>query len=280
MISLGLKDKVAIVTGGYGAICSEMVMCLAGNGVKTAILGRDEKKAADLAKETENKTGTICIGIAGDVLDRKSLERARARINGTLGPVDILINGAGGNSPKATTVAEHAAAGNDYRPGETFFGLDPSGFDEVFDLNLKGTILPTLVFATDMTERGSGSIINISSMNSFRPLTRIPAYSAAKAAINNFTQWLAVHFAPRGVRVNAIAPGFIITDQNRFLLTEKESGNLTARGRKVISNTPMGKFGTAEEMTGTVLYLASGLSGFVTGVVIPVDGGFNAYSGV
>ena len=275
----GLKDKVAVITGGYGVLCSSMAEALAGNGVRTAILGRDEKKASDLAEKIEKATGSRSVGVYGDVLKRDTLEEAKKIINQSLGPVDILINGAGGNSPKATTTLEQVERGAEKRE-LTFYGLDTDGFNSVFDLNFRGTLLPTLVFTTDMTERGSGSVINISSMNSFRPLTKIPAYSAAKAAINNFTQWLAVHFAPSEVRVNAIAPGFIITDQNRFLLTEKENGKPTARGEKVIRNTPMGKFGTPGEMAGTVLYLASDLSGFVTGVIIPVDGGFNAYSGV
>jgi NAD(P)-dependent dehydrogenase (short-subunit alcohol dehydrogenase family) len=163
---------------------------------------------------------------------------------------------------------------------KTFFGLKTEGFDKVFELNFKGTLLPTMVFATDMIGKKSGAIVNISSMNSFRPLTKIPAYSAAKASINNLTQWLAVHFAPAGVRVNAIAPGFILTNQNRFLLTDEKTGKLTSRGNKVITNTPVGRFGTPDEMTGTVLFLVSDWAKFVTGIVIPVDGGFSAYSGV
>jgi NAD(P)-dependent dehydrogenase (short-subunit alcohol dehydrogenase family) len=280
MSDLGLRGKVAVVTGGYGVLCSGMVQRLAENGVKTAVLGRNITQANDLAATVEKLTGTKCIGVRGDVLDRISLEEAKKTVNSLLGPVDILVNGAGGNSPLATTKNETHDPGKTDGDAGSFFGLSIEGFDQVFDLNFKGTLLPTLVFSKDMTEKGSGSIINISSMNSFRPLTKIPAYSAAKAAVNNFTQWLAVHFATAGVRVNAIAPGFIITDQNRFLLTEKETGNLTHRGNKVITNTPMGRFGTAADMSGTLLYLASDLSLFVTGVVIPVDGGFNAYSGV
>ena len=192
--------------------------------------------------------------------------------------MDILVNGAGGNSPAATTKVEKIEGSED--PADTFFGLQIEGFDKVFDLNVKGTIIPTMVFAVDMVKKRSGVIINISSMNSYRPLTKIAAYSAAKASVNNLTQWLAVHFSKTGIRVNAIAPGFLLTNQNRFLLVDEKTGESTPRGRKIINNTPMERYGTAEELTGTLLYLASDLSRFVTGVVIPVDGGFSAYSGV
>lgn len=280
MKDLNLKGKVAVVTGGCGVLCSAMARRLAENGVKTAILDRKGEEARELAEKIEKETGTKCIGVFGDVLDRAALEAAKKEVNSLLGTNDILLNGAGGNSPEATTIVEQMHFKEVAKPEETFFGLRTEGFDKVFDLNFKGTLLPTMVFSADMTEKGSGSVINISSMNAFRPLTKIPAYSAAKAAVNNFTQWLAVHFAATGVRVNAIAPGFILTEQNRFLLTDKDTGNLTARGNKVIINTPMGRFGTAGDMTGTILFLASDLSEFVTGVIIPVDGGFNAYSGV
>lgn len=280
MKDLNLKDKVAVVTGGCGVLCSQMAMELAANGAKTAILDLNEEAARTLAAEIEKEYGSRSAGICCDVLDRKTLDAARKEVNRILGTVDILINGPGGNSPFATTGIEMMEGKEDEKLSDTFFGLQLEGFDKVFELNFKGTLLPTMVFSQDMISKKSGAIVNISSMNSFRPLTKIPAYSAAKAAINNFTQWLAVHFARTGVRVNAIAPGFIITSQNRFLLTDQKSGELTARGKKVISGTPMGRFGTPEEMTGTVLYLVSDLSRFVTGVVIPVDGGFNAYSGV
>jgi NAD(P)-dependent dehydrogenase (short-subunit alcohol dehydrogenase family) len=191
----------------------------------------------------------------------------------------VLINGAGGNAPTATTQLEFLSTENLDELSKGFFGLDIEGFRRVFDLNFLGTVLPTMVLAEDMAGRG-GSIINISSMNSYRPLTKIPAYSAAKAGINNLTEWLAVHFAKLNIRVNAIAPGFFLTDQNRFLLTDKETGKLTARGNRIIDGTPMGRFGEPEELIGTLLYLISDLSKFVTGVIIPVDGGFNAYSGV
>jgi NAD(P)-dependent dehydrogenase (short-subunit alcohol dehydrogenase family) len=280
MKEFNLTGKVAVVTGGAGVLCSQMVRRLAANGIRTAIIDKNEERADALASEIQKETGTETVGIYADVLDRKSLEKAKAEVNRILGSIDILINGAGGNSPAATTGVEFMNATKDEEISATFFGLQPESFDKVFDLNFKGTLLPTMVFAPDMIQKKSGAIVNISSMNAFRPLTKIPAYSAAKAAINNFTAWLAVHFGKTGVRVNAIAPGFIITNQNRFLLTDEQNGNLTARGNKVITNTPMGRFGTAEDMTGTVLYLVSDLSEFVTGVVIPVDGGFNAYSGV
>ncbi len=280
MEDLNLKDKVAIITGGAGVLCSEIARKLASNGVKTAIIDYKEERAAELAAVIERGTGSRSIGICASVLDKKSLTAAKDEINRALGSIDILINGAGGNSPEATTGVEQMSSKEDEDLSGTFFGLKIEGFDRVFELNFKGTLLPTMVFASDMTRRKCGAIVNISSMNSFRPLTKIPAYSAAKASVNNFTQWLAVHFAPAGVRVNAIAPGFIITDQNRFLLTDEKNGSLTARGKKVIANTPMGRFATPDEMAGTVLFLISGWAKFITGIVIPVDGGFSAYSGV
>ena len=280
MKDLNLKDKIAVVTGGAGILCSEMVRRLAANGVKTAIIDYKENRAMELAATIGRETGTRSIGICANVLDQKSLVAAREEIHRILGSIDILINGAGGNSPEATTGVEIMSGKEDEDLSETFFGLKIEGFDRVFELNFKGTLLPTMVFASDMTGKKSGAIVNISSMNSFRPLTKIPAYSAAKASVNNFTKWLAVHFAPAGVRVNAIAPGFIITDQNRFLLTDEKSGKLTARGNKVIANTPMGRFATPDEMSGTVLFLISDWAKFITGIVIPVDGGFSAYSGV
>ncbi len=278
MNELNLKDKVAVVTGGAGIICSTMARSLATEGVKTVILDLNPDAAAAVAAEIEKDTGTKSIGIAASVLDKTSLEEARNKINSLLGPVDILVNGAGGNSPAATTKAEKMTGSED--PSETFFGLQMEGFDKVFDLNFKGTLLPSMVFSSDMVKKGSGAIVNISSMNSYRPLTKIAAYSAAKAAINNFTQWLAVHFALTGVRVNAIAPGFLLTNQNRFLLVDEKTGEMTPRGKKIINSTPMERYCVPEEMCGTLIYLVSDLSKAVTGVVIPVDGGFSAYSGV
>jgi NAD(P)-dependent dehydrogenase (short-subunit alcohol dehydrogenase family) len=278
MNDLNLKGKVAVVTGGAGIICSEMARSMTDQGIKTAIIDLNKDAAVKTAETIEKETGKECIGLSADVLDKKSLEEAKNEINRIFGPVDILINGAGGNSPAATTKVEKMDGSED--PADTFFGLQIEGFDKVFDLNVKGTILPTMVFASDMAKKKSGVIVNISSMNSYRPLTKIAAYSAAKASVNNLTQWLAVHFSKTGIRVNAIAPGFLLTNQNRFLLVDEKTGESTPRGKKIIGNTPLERYGTPEELTGTLLYLISDLSRFVTGVVIPVDGGFSAYSGV
>jgi NAD(P)-dependent dehydrogenase (short-subunit alcohol dehydrogenase family) len=280
MNEFNLKGKVAVVTGGAGIICSTMAKSLAAQGVKTVILDLNKDAAVKIAMEIEKETGSPCIGVAASVLDKGSLENAKKEINDKFGKVDILVNGAGGNSPAATTKLERMEGTAAEKPEETFFGLQIEGFDKVFDLNFKGTLLPSMVFASDMVQNKSGVIVNISSMNSYRPLTKIPAYSAAKAAINNFTQWLAVHLAKTGIRVNAIAPGFLLTNQNRFLLTDEKTGEMTPRGKKIINGTPMDRSCVPEELTGTLLYLASDLSQFVTGIVIPVDGGFSAYSGV
>ncbi len=278
MNELNLKNKVAVITGGAGIICSEMAKSLAAQGVKTVILDLNKEAAEKVAKEIEKEFKSQSIGLSASVLDKASLEGAKKEIHDKLGQIDILVNGAGGNSPAATTKVEKMDGTE--KPEDTFFGLQIEGFDKVFDLNFKGTLLPSMVFAADMVNRKSGVIINISSMNSYRPLTKIPAYSAAKAAVNNFTQWLAVHFAKAGIRVNAIAPGFLLTNQNRFLLTDEKTGEITARGRKILNGTPMERYCVPEELTGTLLYLASDLSKAVTGVIIPVDGGFSAYSGV
>ena len=280
MNELNLKDKVAVITGGAGVICSTMARSLAAHGVKTIILDLNKELASDVAKQIEKEFNIPSIGVSANVLDKVSLEEARKIIHNKFGLVDILINGAGGNSPSATTQVEKMEGTEGEKTEETFFGLQIEGFDKVFDLNFKGTLIPTMVFAADMVRKKSGVIINISSMNSYRPLTKIPAYSAAKAAINNFTQWLAVHFSKTGVRVNAIAPGFLLTNQNRFLLIDEKTGGLTPRGKKIINGTPMERYCIPEELTGTLIYLVSDLSKFVTGVVIPVDGGFSAYSGV
>lgn len=280
MNELNLKDKVAVITGGAGVICSTMARSLAAHGVKTIILDLNKELATDVAKQIEKEFNIPSIGVSANVLDKVSLEEARKIIHNKFGLVDILINGAGGNSPSATTQVEKMEGTEGEKTEETFFGLQIEGFDKVFDLNFKGTLIPTMVFAADMVRKKSGVIINISSMNSYRPLTKIPAYSAAKAAINNFTQWLAVHFSKTGVRVNAIAPGFLLTNQNRFLLIDEKTGRLTPRGKKIINGTPMERYCIPEELTGTLIYLVSDLSKFVTGVVIPVDGGFSAYSGV
>ncbi len=280
MNDLNLKDKVAVITGGAGIICSAMAKSLAAQGVKTVILDLKKEATLELAKEIEKESGTPSLGVSASVLDKVSLEAAKKEIHDNFGLIDILINGAGGNSQAATTKIEKMEGTENENPEDTFFGLQIEGFDKVFDLNFKGTLIPSMVFATDMVKKKSGVIINISSMNSYRPLTKIAAYSAAKAAVNNFTQWLAVHFSKTGIRVNAIAPGFLLTNQNRFLLIDEKTGGLTLRGEKIINGTPMERYCTPEELTGTLIYLVSDLSKFVTGVVIPVDGGFSAYSGV
>jgi NAD(P)-dependent dehydrogenase (short-subunit alcohol dehydrogenase family) len=276
--ALNLKGKIAVVTGGGGVICSTMAKALAVHGVKTAILDLNLNAAQKVATEIKTETGVESIGFSANVLNRESLEAAKKEINTQLGKIDYLINGAGGNAASATSKVEQMTPGDKLE--DTFFGLQLDGFDKTFDLNFKGTLLPTLVFATDMVEKEKGGIVNISSMNSYRPLTRIPAYSASKAAINNFTQWLSVHFAKTGIRVNAIAPGFLLTNQNRFLLVDEKTGQSTPRGQKIMNGTPMGRYGVPEELTGTLLYLLSDWAEFITGIVIPVDGGFSAYSGV
>ena len=280
MNELNLKNKVAVITGGAGIICSVMAKSLAAEGVTTVILDLNKEAAEAVAKEIEKEYGNPSMGISASVLDKSSLEKAKEEIHNRFGPVDILVNGAGGNSPTATTKVEKMDGSDNENIEDTFFGLQIEGFDRVFDLNFKGTILPSMVFAADMVKNKSGVIINISSMNSYRPLTKVVAYSAAKAAVNNFTQWLAVHFSRTGIRVNAIAPGFLLTNQNRFLLIDEKTGGFTPRGKKVIDGTPMARYCVPEELTGTLIYLVSDLSRFVTGVVIPVDGGFSAYSGV
>lgn len=280
MNELNLKDKVAVITGGAGIICSTLARSLAAHGVKTVILDLNIDAATEVAKQIENEFNVPSIGVAASVLDKVSLEAAKKIIHGKFGPIDILVNGAGGNSPTATTKVEKMEGTENENLEDTFFGLQIEGFDKVFDLNFKGTLIPTMVFASDLIMKKAGVIINISSMNSYRPLTKIAAYSAAKAAVNNFTQWLAVHFSKTGVRVNAIAPGFLLTNQNRFLLIDEKTGGLTPRGKKIINGTPMERYCVPEELTGTLIYLVSDLSKFVTGIVIPVDGGFSAYSGV
>lgn len=273
-----LKDKTCIITGGGGVIGQALGRGLASVGIKTAILDISEEAAVNAAKTIEEATGVKSIGVKADVLSLESMKEAYNEVNSKLGEIDFLINGAGGNSPKATTKQEFVTDADSL--AETFFGLDIAGFDRVFDLNFKGTLIPTMVIAQEMVKNKKGVILNVSSMNSFRPLTKIPAYSAAKASINNFTEWLSVHFAKTGVRVNAIAPGFFSTNQNKFLLYEENGKDLTPRGQKIIDLTPMGEFGKVEDLVGTTIFLLSDLSNFITGVVVPVDGGFNAYSGV
>lgn len=274
-----LYNKVVVITGGGGVLCGSLAKEVAWHGAKVAVLDL-KKEAADVVAEEIETLGGTAIGIEANVLEIKSLRAAHKEVNDRLGKCEILINGAGGNHPKGTTSDTHFYLGDESKEGITsFFDLDAEGISFVFDLNFIGTLLPVQVFAQDMIGTKGCSIINISSMNAYRPLTKIPAYSAAKAAISNFTQWLAVHFAKTGIRVNALAPGFFLTEQNRSLLT-RENGDLTPRGTTIIDHTPMGRFGTPEDLWGTLMWLCTDDSAFVTGVVVPVDGGFSAYSGV
>ena len=263
--------KVAVVTGGGGILCRTMCLALAQLGAKVAVLDLSAEAAQRVADEIRANGGEA-IAISADVLDRHSLDTARQIVLDRFGRVDILVNGAGGNKKQATTSSELS-----------FFDLPPEAVRLVFELNCLGTILPSQVFGKQMVEQAEGVILNISSMNAFRPLTRVPAYSAAKAAVSNFTQWLAVHMAQEyspNIRVNAIAPGFFLTEQNRSLLTDVTTGELTQRGRDILSHTPMKRFGVPEDLLGTVIWLLSPASSFVTGVVVPIDGGFSAFSGV
>jgi NAD(P)-dependent dehydrogenase (short-subunit alcohol dehydrogenase family) len=280
--SFDLNGKTAVVTGGGGVLCRSMACELASRGAKVAVLDLRPEAAQSAADEIA-RAGGKAIGVECNVLDRASLEAACAKVVAEFGGIDILINGAGGNNPRATTSRETCQPEDLKQAVEgmkTFFDLDPESVQFVFSLNFIGTLLPTQVFGRAIAERGGGVILNVSSMNAFRPLTKIPAYSAAKAAISNFTQWLATHFAPVNVRVNAIAPGFFLTDQNRFLLTDEKTGDLTARGNTIIAHTPMGRFGAPEDLNGALVWLVSDASAFVTGVVVPVDGGFSAFSRV
>ena len=281
-MKVDLTGKVAVVTGGGGILCSVMAKSLAEAGAKVAILDLKEEAAKKVADEIV-KAGGKAIGVAANVLDLESLKKAEATVRAELGACDILVNGAGGNNPKGTTSKEYLMPEDLAKKAEgvtTFFDLDPAGVGFVFNLNFLGTLLTTQVFAREMAEKGAGSIINISSMNAFTPLTKIPAYSGAKAAISNFTQWLAVHFSKVNIRVNAIAPGFFLTEQNRTLLTNPD-GSLTARGNTILSHTPMGRFGTPDDLTGALLFLVDdSASSFINGVVLPVDGAFSAFSGV
>jgi NAD(P)-dependent dehydrogenase (short-subunit alcohol dehydrogenase family) len=264
-------DKTVIITGGGGVLGGEMACALVGCNANVVILDRDPEMAEQVVRRFEGIKGKYLVA-KGDVLDKASLEQAATEIVKQFGRVDCLINGAGGNNPKATT-----------NPQQSFFDLPADAIKFVSDLNLLGTVLPSQVFGKLMADQKSGIILNVSSMNAFRPLTRIPAYSAAKAAVSNFTQWLAVHMAQEyspNIRVNAIAPGFFLTNQNRFLLTDKETGALTARGKKILDHTPMARFGKPEDLLGATLWLLSPASEFVTGIVVPIDGGFSAYSGV
>ncbi len=275
--SADLKGRNCVITGGFGVLGMALTRGLAAAGVNLAVISRSADNPAR-GEAIAAEFGVKCLGISASTLDKAALEQARDLIHEKLGKIDILINCAGGNSPKATCTAEQMDPDTDLK--DSFYGLDIEGFQFVYDLNFKGTLLATMVFTQDMIEAGKGNVLNISSMNAFRPLTKIPAYSAAKGSINNFTQWYAVHVAPVGIRCNAIAPGFFLTDQNRFLLTDEKTGELKPRGKKIITNTPTHKFGEPEDLVGTMLYLLSDISSFVTGVVIPVDGGYSAFGGV
>lgn len=274
-----MKDKVVVITGAGGVLCSTIAKAYAKEGAKVALLDLKLESAQAVADEIV-KTGGIAKAYAVNCLEKATMEEARERISKELGSCDILVNGAGGNHPKGTTTNEYFNMPDVADESKiSFFDLDEKGVDFVFKLNFLATFLTTQVFAKDMLGRG-GIIINISSMNAFRPLTKIPAYSGAKASVSNFTQWLAVHFAGEGIRVNAIAPGFFVTNQNRALLFD-DKGNPTARTKKILAGTPMNRFGEAEELIGTVMWLSDNdKSGFVTGIVVPIDGGFSAYSGV
>ncbi|WP_419959035.1 SDR family oxidoreductase [Psychrobacillus sp. BM2] len=271
-----LNGRVAVITGGGGVLCSRMAVELVRHGVKIAILNRTAEKGQKIADEITSNGG-IAIAIETDVLNRESLVRAKKTVLAQFGRVDILINGAGGNHPDAITGPEKY---EEDAAGKSFFDLDENGFSDVFSLNFTGTFLPSQVFGKELLKAESPTIINISSMSSYAPLTKIPAYSAAKASINNFTMWMAVHFAEAGLRVNSIAPGFFVTTQNKDLLLD-ENGNYTARSKKIMDATPMKKFGKPEELLGALLFLVDeSYSSFVTGTTMAVDGGFMAYSGV
>ena len=266
------SDRTILVTGGAGVLGSEIACALVGCNANVVLLDRDQDLAQKVIERFPKVVKGRGVRVFGDVLKVETLQQANEAIQAEFGHVDILINGAGGNHPSATT-----------KPDLSFFDLPLDALRHVGDLNLLGTILPCQVFGHGMAERGEGVILNISSMNAFRPLTRIPAYSAAKAAVSNFTQWLSVHMAQNyspKIRVNAIAPGFFLTDQNRFLLTDKDTGELTPRGQSILSHTPMNRFGTPDDLLGATMWLISPASAFVTGVVLPIDGGFSAFSGV
>ena len=282
MLNENIKGRVAVITGGGGVLCSGFAKDLASFGVKVAVLDLREDAAQKVVDEI-NADGGTALAVGCNVLEAESLENARQKINSTLGTCDILINGAGGNSPLGTTTKDTLEFSDLAEKAEgvkTFFDLDAKGIEFVFNLNFLGTLLTTQCFAKDMVGKEHACILNISSMNSYRPLTRIPAYSAAKAAVSNFTQFMAVHFADVGIRVNAIAPGFFSTNQNKTLLFN-EDGSLTTRSNKIISHTPLRRFGVPSDLTGALIFLCDEeYSGFITGVILPVDGGFSAYSGV
>jgi NAD(P)-dependent dehydrogenase (short-subunit alcohol dehydrogenase family) len=273
-----LHGKVAAITAGGGDLCGAMAEALGAMGVKVAVLDIDLKKA-EARSSAVTASGGTARAIRCDVLDRGQVCECYEAVCSLWGPPDFLINGAGGNAPRATTSQEfHTPAGSTDPTAQSFFDLDPAGFRQVFDLNFMGTFLVSQVFSQGMVKKGKGSIVNISSMSALIPLTKVPAYSAAKGAVSNFTQWLAVHLSRTGVRVNALAPGFFMTEQNKFLLVNQKTGGLLPRGEKAIAHTPMGRFGQPEDLIGTLVWLLSDASSFVTGVVVPVDGGYSSYS--
>ena len=279
VIDTNLRGKVAVVTGAGGVLCGYLAKVLARAGAKVALVNRSDSAINQFAAEI-NEEGGIARAYKGNVLIRESMEEVAARVLEELGPCDILLNGAGGNSPKATTDKEYYERGDLDAETKSFFDLDEDSVNQVFDLNYNGTLITTQVFAKQMVERGGGNIINISSMNAFLPLTKIPAYSGAKAAVSNFTQWLAVHFSQVGIRVNAIAPGFFSSKQNAALLWN-EDGTPTERTKKILAATPMRRFGETQDLAGGLLFLLNEeAAGFITGIVLPIDGGFSAYSGV
>ncbi len=276
-LNVDFTGKVVVVTGAGGVLCGDMARAFAEAGAKVAALDRNGDKVKELADECKAK-GQVCEGYMADVLDPEILETVHQQVLKDLGPCDILVNGAGGNNPKAQTDNEYQHEATEGQ--KTFFDLEASGVDFVFRLNFQGTLLPTQAFAKDMVKRKSGCILNISSMNAYIPLTKIPAYSGAKAAVSNFTQWLATHFAGSGIRVNAIAPGFLVSNQNRSLLFN-ENGTPTARTAKILAGTPMNRFVESEELLGGVFFLCDDkAASAITGVVLPIDAGFAAYSGV
>lgn len=281
---LDLGGKVVVITGAGGVLCSGFAKTAAACNAKVAVLDLNLDAAKKVADEIIADGGTA-VAVKANVLEKASMEEAKKIVDEKLGSCDILINGAGGNNPKGSTTKDYLEADDLENNAEisgvkTFFDLDPDGISFVFNLNFLGTLIPTQVFAKDMAKKDGASIINVSSMNAFRPLTRIPAYSGAKAAVSNFTQWLAIHFSKVGIRVNAIAPGFFSTNQNKALLYNPD-GSLSARSEKILAHTPMGRFGVPEDLDGALQFLLNDkASGFVNGVVIPIDGGFAAYSGV
>jgi NAD(P)-dependent dehydrogenase (short-subunit alcohol dehydrogenase family) len=273
-----LTGKVVAITGGGGELCGAMAEALGAMGVKVAILDIN-LESAEARSLTVIQSGGTARAFRCDVLDKVQIRECYEAVCSLWDPPDFLINGAGGNDPRATTSEEfHGPVGSSGPAAQSFFDLDPAGFRQVFDLNFLGTFLVSQVFSRGMIEKGKGSIVNISSMGAFMPLTKVAAYSAAKAAVSNFTRWLAVHFAATGVRVNAMAPGFFMTEQNKFLLLNQKTGELLPRAQKVIAHTPMGRFGQPDDLIGTLVWLLSDASSFVTGVVVPIDGGFSSYS--